>query len=60
MKDYLQQIVSQSTDALRARLLIREYLQARVLQRLQDAGAFSNWAFQGGTCLRFLFSLPRF
>ena len=40
--------------------LVREYLQARILLALQDAGAMIPLAFQGGTALRFLFGLPRF
>lgn len=40
--------------------LVREYLQARLLESLQDAGVFLRWAFLGGTALRFLYSLPRF
>ncbi len=40
--------------------LTREYLQARVLLALQEAGAMIPLAFQGGTALRFLFGLPRF
>ena len=47
-------------DDFRRRSTTREYLQARILQSLQDHGAFSNWAFLGGTALRFLFSLPRY
>lgn len=38
----------------------REFLQARILLSLEDHGAFSNWAFLGGTALRFLYSLPRY
>jgi predicted nucleotidyltransferase component of viral defense system len=38
----------------------REFLQARILLSLQDHGAFSNWAFSGGTALRFLYALPRY
>jgi hypothetical protein len=40
--------------------LAREYLQARILLALQEAGAMIPLAFQGGTALRFLFGLPRF
>lgn len=40
--------------------MVREYLQARVLEALQLAGAFETWAFLGGTALRFLYRLPRF
>jgi hypothetical protein len=39
---------------------VREYLQARILLALQEAGAMIPLAFQGGTALRFLFDLPRF
>ena len=44
----------------RRRSTTMEYLQARILLALQDHGAFSNWAFVGGTALRFLFQLPRY
>ena len=60
MKDYLRQILSGIDNPILARCLAREYLQARVLQSLQDRGAFTSWAFQGGTALRFLYSMPRF
>ncbi len=39
---------------------MREYLQARILEGLQRAGAMSPLAFQGGTALRFLYRLPRY
>ncbi len=39
---------------------VREYLQARILLALQEAGAMIPFACQGGTALRFLFDLPRF
>ena len=60
MKDYLQQQVASIQDVNSARCIIREYLQARTLEILQDNNAFVNWAFVGGTALRFLYSLPRF
>jgi hypothetical protein len=60
MKDYLKQQVEKFQDVNLARCLVREYLQARTLECLQDNGAFVNWAFVGGTALRFLYSLPRF
>lgn len=47
-------------DDLRRLNTTREYLQARILQSLQDHGAFANWAFLGGTALRFLFGLGRY
>jgi hypothetical protein len=40
--------------------VLREYLQARVLTGLQQAGAFIPLAFMGGTALRFLYRVPRF
>jgi len=61
VKDYLRHLVeSTEGDANKKICLAREYLQARILQSLQEDGAFARWAFQGGTALRFLFSLPRF
>ncbi len=60
MKDYLRQILSGIDNPILARCLAREYLQARVLQSLQDRGVFNSWTFQGGTALRFLYSMPRF
>jgi predicted nucleotidyltransferase component of viral defense system len=60
MKDYLRQQVNGVQDVNIARSIIREYLQARTLESLQDNNAFVNWAFVGGTALRFLYSLPRF
>lgn len=60
MKDYLRQILSDVNNPVLARCLAREYLQVRLLQSLQDRGTFSTWAFQGGTALRFLYSMPRF
>lgn len=60
MKDYLQQQVENIQDTNFARSIVREYLQARTLECLQDNRAFVNWVFIGGTALRFLYSLPRF
>jgi predicted nucleotidyltransferase component of viral defense system len=60
MKDYLRQILNGVNNPVLARCLAREYLQARLLQSLQDRGAFNTWAFQGGTALRFLYSMARF
>ena len=55
MKDYLAQQVSGARTAILGRNLVREYLQARILGSLQRAGAMVPLAFQGGTCLRFLY-----
>ena len=60
MKPVIQRLIADDDDVLRKRSIVREYLQARILQALQDSGAFSNWAFLGGTALRFLFELPRY
>ncbi len=39
---------------------MREYLQARILASLQRSGAMISLAFQGGTALRFLYSIRRY
>jgi hypothetical protein len=59
MKDILARIVEESASPLKARNLMREYLQARVLAILQREGAMVPLAFHGGTALRFLYALPR-
>ena len=59
MKEHLRQLV-QRHEPIRGRNVAREYLQARILGALQRAGAMTSLAFHGGTCLRFLFSLPRY
>lgn len=60
MKDHLKQLVEKIPDNNLARCIVREYLQARALESLQENGAFVNWVFVGGTALRFLYSMPRF
>jgi predicted nucleotidyltransferase component of viral defense system len=60
MKDYLRQILREVRNPVLGRCLVREYLQVRLLQSLQDRGVFSTWAFQGGTALRLLYAMPRF
>jgi predicted nucleotidyltransferase component of viral defense system len=60
MKDFLRQLVTGAHDNTVGRSLTTEYLQARILQTLQESGAFLSWAFLGGTALRFLFSIPRY
>jgi hypothetical protein len=59
MKEYLAQLVAASArrDATNT---MREYLQARVLETLQQRGAWTSVAFMGGTALRFLYGIPRF
>ncbi|MCD6342470.1 MAG: nucleotidyl transferase AbiEii/AbiGii toxin family protein [Spirochaetaceae bacterium] len=60
MKEYLKQLVNENPNQLLKKNVVREYLQARVLQGLQDSDVFLNWAFLGGTALRFLFNIPRY
>ena len=60
MKDYLADIVARQPNDFMKRSIAREYLQARILEVLQDQGAFLHWAFLGGTALRFLFRMPRY
>ena len=60
MKEYIKQIISETTDSLQAKNLVREYLQARILQFLQERGVFRDWIFHGGSALRFLYHLPRY
>jgi len=60
MKDHLAELVGQTTIPGHDRNIVREYLQARILESLQRQGAMVPLAFQGGTALRFLFNLPRY
>lgn len=60
MKEQIKQIIADTQDELRAKSLVREYLQARILQFLQESGSFRNWIFHGGTALRFLYKIPRY
>jgi predicted nucleotidyltransferase component of viral defense system len=60
MKDFLKQLVEKAENPVLAGNRVREYLQARILERLQEGGAFVSWVFHGGTALRFLYDLPRF
>jgi len=59
MKDHLRSLV-RGLDPLVGRNVLREYLQARILEGLQRAGAMSPLAFQDGTALRFLYGLRRY
>lgn len=60
MKEYIRQLAGQEANDLIRRCLVREYLQARILESFQDRGVFLRWAFLGGTALRFLYAIPRF
>ncbi len=59
MKDHLRSLV-RGLDPLVGRNVLREYIQARILEGLQRAGAMSPLAFRGGTALRFLYGLRRY
>jgi len=60
MKAYLQKLCAEAETHLIAQQLVREYLQARILQSLQGAGAMQNLAFHRGAALRFLYDIPRY
>jgi predicted nucleotidyltransferase component of viral defense system len=60
VKEYLAQIVHAARTSLQGRNVAREYLQARILGTLQQAGAMIPLAFHGGTALRFLFASVRY
>jgi predicted nucleotidyltransferase component of viral defense system len=59
VKEYLKTLI-QSSAPVEAHNLMREYLQALILQSLQRSGAMTTIAFHGGAALRFLYSLPRY
>ena len=60
MKAYIEHILRDETDPVTRRNMVREYLQARILECLQRAGAMVPLAFHGGTALRFLYAIPRY
>ena len=60
MKAALLELLAGEPHGVQARNTAREYLQARILLALQDHGAFTDWAFLGGTALRFRYRLPRY
>lgn len=60
MKDDLRDLLRGSASPTEARNRLREALQARLLASLQRAGAMVPLAFQGGTALRFLYSIRRY
>ena len=60
MKAYIEQLLRDVADPITGRNLLREYLQARILESLQRAGAMVPLAFHGGTALRFLYAIPRY
>jgi hypothetical protein len=58
MKEYLRQLAEQAGNSILRTCRVREYLQAHILESLQDGGVFLRWAFVGGTALRFLYGMP--
>lgn len=60
MKAYIARLLRDVPDPIAGRNLVREYLQARILESLQRAGAMVPLAFHGGTALRFLYAIPRY
>lgn len=60
MKEFLAELVRSAVSPVQGRNVVREYLQARILEALQRAGAMVPLAFHGGTALRLLYSIPRY
>ena len=59
MKDHALQLVRRAPPG-QGKNVLREYLQARILETLQRQGATGALVFCGGTALRFLYDLPRY
>lgn len=60
MIPYLKAQIAEAFTPEAQRSVVREYLQMRVLQSLQRAGAMIPLAFHGGTALRLLYRMPRY
>jgi predicted nucleotidyltransferase component of viral defense system len=60
MIPYLKAQLTAAPTTETQRSIAREYLQMRILQSLQNAGAMVCLAFHGGTALRLLYDLPRY
>jgi predicted nucleotidyltransferase component of viral defense system len=60
VRDHLLDLVRGAPTLAQGQNVAREYLQARLLQLIQDAGAMRTLAFHGGTALRFLYAIPRY
>lgn len=60
MIPYLKAQIAKAFTPEAQRAVVREYLQMRVLQSLQSAGAMIPLAFHGGTALRLLYQMPRY
>jgi predicted nucleotidyltransferase component of viral defense system len=60
VKEDLKSRIRGVAGATEARNRVRESLQATLLSSLQRSGAMVSLAFQGGTALRFLYSIRRY
>ena len=60
MIPYLKTQIEEALTVETQRGIVREYLQMRILQSLQNAGAMIPLAFHGGTALRILYQLPHY
>jgi len=60
MKEALRVLLQGTVGLVEGKNRIREALQARILASLQRSGAMITLAFQGGTALRFLYSIRRY
>ncbi len=60
VKEELKELILKTPSRDGGLNLVREALQAETLASLQRSGAMRALAFQGGTALRFLFSLARY
>lgn len=60
MRSDLRDLLGGSGNLTESRNRLREFLQARILSSFQRAGAMIPLAFQGGTALRFLYSIRRY
>jgi predicted nucleotidyltransferase component of viral defense system len=57
---YLKAQIAKAFTPEAQRAIVREYLQMRILQSLQNVGAMIPLAFHGGTALRLLYQMPRY
>ena len=60
MREHLKSLIADTVGQQQGLNVAREYLQARILEALQRAGAMVPLAFHGGTALRFLFGSARY
>lgn len=60
MKEHALTLITKQMGTNEKLNILREYLQASILQILHAQGFFEYTAFVGGTALRFLYQLPRY